>query len=156
MKKFIGSKITQARPMNRLEYNEYCAWQLPENENGSDEGFLVEYLDGGEAKHLDHTGYISWSPKAVFENTYHESGKMSFGDALIMLELGEKVSRLGWNGKGIFIELQRPDVKSKMTSPYIFIDTTGLQTNNPDAPKSRVPWFASQTDMLAKDWCIVE
>src|SRR5690606_8908472 len=156
MKKFIGSKIIQAKPMNRLEYNEYSGWQLPENENGADEGFLVEYLDGGEANHPDHVGYISWSPKAVFENAYRESGKMSFGDALVMLEQGEKMSRSGWNGKGIFIRLQRPDENSKMTSPYIFIDTTGLQTDNPDAPKSRVPWLASQTDMLAKDWCIVE
>ena len=41
-----------------------------------------------------------------------------------------------------------------MTHPYIYIDTTGLQTDNPDAPKNRVPWFASQTDMLAEDWCI--
>jgi len=39
-----------------------------------------------------------------------------------------------------------------MTSPYIFIDTTGLQTENEAAPKSLVPWLASQTDMLADDW----
>jgi hypothetical protein len=42
-----------------------------------------------------------------------------------------------------------------MTSPYIFIDTTGLQTTNDLAPKSLVPWLASQTDMLANDWRIV-
>ena len=57
--------------MNRLEYNEYRGWQLPENENGADEGFLVEYLDGGEANHPDHVGYISWSPKTVFDNAYN-------------------------------------------------------------------------------------
>lgn len=39
-----------------------------------------------------------------------------------------------------------------MTHDYIYIDTTGLQTDNPDAPKDRVPWLASQTDMLAEDW----
>ena len=105
MKKFIGSKIIQAKPMNRLDYNEYRGWQLPENENGTDEGFLVEYLDGGEANHPDHVGYISWSPKAVFENAYRESGKMSFGDALLMLEQGKKVSRSGWNGKGMWLVL---------------------------------------------------
>ena len=77
---------------------------------------------------------------------------MNFGQALESLKGGSKVSRAGWNGKGIFIELQRPDERSKMSSPYIFIDTTGLQTDNPDAPKSRVPWLASQTDMLAEDW----
>lgn len=80
---------------------------------------------------------------------------MNFGQALESLKIGQKVARNGWNGKGIFIELQVPDEHSKMTSPYIFIDTTGLQTENPDAPKSRVPWLASQTDMLAEDWVIV-
>ena len=80
---------------------------------------------------------------------------MNFGQALESLKIGQKVARSGWNGKGIFIELQVPDEHSKMTSPYIFIDTTGLQTENPDAPKSRVPWLASQTDMLAEDWVIV-
>ena len=78
-----------------------------------------------------------------------------FGKAIQFLKLGHKVARQGWNGKGIFIELQRPDEFSKMTSPYIFIDTTGLQTENPNAPKSRVPWLASQTDMLSEDWQIV-
>ena len=81
---------------------------------------------------------------------------MNFGQAIESLKSGKKVARSGWNGKGIFIELQVPDKFSKMTSPYIFIDTTGLETQNPDAPKSRVPWLASQTDMLAEDWDIVE
>ena len=59
-----------------------------------------------------------------------------FGGALCLLKEGRKVARRGWNGRGIFVELQRPDAHSKMTHPYIFIDTTGLQTTNPDAPKS--------------------
>ena len=80
---------------------------------------------------------------------------MNFGEAIAALKRGEKVQRLGWNGRGIFIELQVPDSYSKMTSPYIFMDTTGLQTDNPDAPKSLVPWLASQTDMLADDWRLV-
>ena len=79
---------------------------------------------------------------------------MNFGEAIAALRTGEHLQRARWNGSGIFIELQTPDANSKMTSPYIFIDTTGLQTDNPDAPKSRVPWLASQTDMLAEDWQI--
>ena len=81
---------------------------------------------------------------------------MDFGQAIWNLKNGNRVARKGWNGKGIFIELQVPDEFSKMTHPYIYINTTGLQTTNPDAPKSRVPWFASQTDMLAEDWEVVE
>lgn len=76
----------------------------------------------------------------------------SFSEALTLLKEGKRVCRAGWNGKGIWIELQRPDENSKMTSPYIFIDTTGLETDNPNAPKSRVPWLASQTDLLSEDW----
>lgn len=77
---------------------------------------------------------------------------MDFGWALRQLKEGKKVCRLGWNGKGIYIELQRPDKHSKMTQPYIYIVTTGLQSDNPNAPRGVVPWLASQTDMLAEDW----
>lgn len=77
---------------------------------------------------------------------------MNFGDALQQLNFGHKMTRAGWNGNGIFIKLQLPTAESKMTSPYIYIDTTGLQTSNPDAPKVRVPWTPSQTDLLANDW----
>jgi len=68
------------------------------------------------------------------------------------MKAGKRMRRRGWNGKGIFIEIQEPDENSKMTHPYIFIDTTGLQTDNQYAPKDRVPWIASQTDMLSEDW----
>ena len=81
--------------------------------------------------------------------------RYNFGKAIEMLRDGKKVARSGWNGKGIFIELQMPDKNSKMSSPYIFIDTTGLQSDNIDAPRSCVPWQASQTDMLAEDWEIL-
>ncbi len=80
---------------------------------------------------------------------------MTFGEAIEAMKEGKKVVREGWNGKGIFIELQRPDEHSKMTHPYIYIDTTGLQTDNPAAPKDRVPWLASQTDMLSEDWVVL-
>lgn len=80
---------------------------------------------------------------------------MNFGQAIEAMKQGAKVARKGWNGKGIHIEIQFPDENSKMTHPYIFIDTTGLRTDNSDAPKDRVPWLASQTDMLGTDWYIL-
>lgn len=81
---------------------------------------------------------------------------MKFGQAIEHLESGKRLQRRGWNGRGIFIELQRPDENSKMTSLYIYIDTSGLQTDNTEAPKSLVPWLASHTDMLADDWELFE
>lgn len=75
-----------------------------------------------------------------------------FGWAIGEMKSGEKVYRRGWNGKGIFIELQAPDEHSKMSHPYIYIDTTRLESNNPNVKRNLVPWLASQTDMLAEDW----
>lgn len=72
MKTYIGTKMINAQPMNRADYNEYRNWNLPENENGEDEGYLVEYLDGGKANDSRHAGYISWSPKAQFDAAYIE------------------------------------------------------------------------------------
>lgn len=79
----------------------------------------------------------------------------NFGEAIKYLKRGFKVARKGWNGKGIYLELQVPDEHSKMTLPYIYIVTNNLITDNPDAPKGVVPWLASQTDMLAEDWIFV-
>lgn len=84
---------------------------------------------------------------------------LTFGDSVNQLQqstLSLKMERKGWNGKGIFVQLQRPDENSKMSTPYLFIDTTGLQTENEDAPKNRVPWAPSQTDMNFADWRVFE
>ena len=78
---------------------------------------------------------------------------MNFGIALETLKANGKVSRRGWNGKGLWLELQRPDAHSKMTLPYIYINYPMDAQNTPGA---RVPWFASQTDVLAEDWIIVD
>jgi hypothetical protein len=72
------------------------------------------------------------------------------------LYAGKKIARENWNGKGIFVAAQIPDENSKMSSPYLYIDTTGLQSDNADAPRSCVPWAPSQTDMFACDWVVVE
>lgn len=68
-------------------------------------------------------GYQSWSPASAFEPAYRaiegDNQALTFGDALHMLKLGKKVARAGWNGKGLSVELQRPDAHSKMTLPYI-------------------------------------
>lgn len=78
---------------------------------------------------------------------------MDFGTALDQLKLGNKVARKGWNGKGLWLELQRPDAHSKMTLPYIYLNYPKCDTYPEGA---RVPWLASQTDMLCNDWITIE
>lgn len=74
---------------------------------------------------------------------------MNFGEALQLIKSGKKVARLGWNGVGLWLELQVPDTNSKMTLPYIYIN---YPENAKTTPGARVPWLASQTDVLAEDW----
>lgn len=79
---------------------------------------------------------------------------MDFCYALNALKEGKKVARSGWNGKGMWLNLQVPDENSKMTLPYIYIE---YPVDHIAYPKgSRVPWLASQTDLLAEDWMVVE
>lgn len=74
----------------------------------------------------------------------------SFSWALLRLKKGARVCRRGWNGKGMWLELQTPDANSKMTLPYLYIE---YPPGHPAYPIGcRVPWLASQTDLLAVDW----
>lgn len=75
-----------------------------------------------------------------------EPVNFDFGSAVICLKQGDRVARDGWNGRGMWLELQVPDPHSKMTRPYIYMKTVDEQL---------VPWVASQTDMLAEDWRVV-
>mgnify|MGYP000953443082 CR=1 FL=1 len=80
---------------------------------------------------------------------------MDFSQALLALKEGKKMFRNGWNGKGMWIELQKPDENSKMTRPYVFMCLPkGSTTQFGDDMKDveRVPWLCSQTDLLAEDW----
>lgn len=149
MKKYIGTKIIEAKPMTKGDYNMFRGWTIPENENPEDEGYLLQYPDG----------YISWSPKTVFEEAYRECDNMSFGLAIEALKKGKKVARKGWNGKNQHIELAMNI--SYMTTDYVvfncdhdaignkaiaFVGTSGIQMG----------WLASQADMLADDWVFVD
>ena len=69
----------------------------------------------------------------------------SFGWALQALKNGHRVTRSGWNGRNMWLALQRPDAGSKMTLPYVYMRT---------AQGDLVPWLASQTDILSDDWQI--
>lgn len=76
--------------------------------------------------------------------TIQISGR-SFSMALQWLKDGSLVTREGWNGKGQSLKIQWPDAHSANTLPYIYIVTSQNQ---------RVPWVASQTDLIAEDWVL--
>lgn len=136
-KQYIGTKII-------------LAWSA---EKDGKPGYGVKYEDG----------YISWSPKEAFEPAYRaiegDGQALSFGDALHMLKQGKKVARAGWNGKGMWLTLVRAaswsiDPEKNGTGGYSLdaLPWIGMKT----VSEGFVPWLASQTDMLAEDWAVIE
>lgn len=78
---------------------------------------------------------------------------MTFGDALSALKEGKRVSRDGWNGKGMWLFLVEgyqvgydPNLLGRKLLPWV-----GMKT----ADGAFVPWLASQTDVLSEDWGVI-
>jgi hypothetical protein len=136
MEKYIGTKIILAEPDTKADGRE---------------GYAIKYPDG----------YASWSPKETFEKAYRRTKGMTFGLAIEAMKYGHKVARPGWNGKDMFLYyISEDSYPAKMSAikgrfendivpygAYIAIKT---------AQGNVVPWMASQTDVLAEDWMIVE
>lgn len=103
--------------------------------------------------------YPTFMAKDEFEKTCRCAENMDFGDALKAVKQGKSVARKGWNGKNQFVELatcisykgnageivncHHNNIGNKALA---FIGTSGVQMG----------WLASQADMLAEDWYIVE
>lgn len=111
--------------------------------------YLVVYRDG----------YVSHCPRVEFEDGYALVGdRMDFGAAILALKAGYRVAREGWNGKGMWLKLILPgDYQIHREIDVALYDARllawiGMKT----ADDKFVPWLASQTDMLAEDWCVGE
>lgn len=95
---------------------------------------------------------------------------MNFGEALEALKEGKKVARKGWNGKGMFIYLSKgfviqcDELKSETRNHLKAVfngDTDSVVINSHIDMKAAdgsivIGWLASQTDMLAEDWEVLE
>jgi hypothetical protein len=137
--------------MNRGDYNKHRGWDISAVANPADDGYLVIYPDD----------YCSWSPKDVFEAAYRYIKEMPFGHAVEAMKQGKKVARAGWNDKDMFIYY---------VPAQQYLTTTEVGTTN-FGPKAEcgayicmkpasgplvIGWLASQTDMLAEDWQIID
>lgn len=103
-----------------------------------------------------------------------DNENMDFGDALRALKAGEKVARAGWNGKGMWLSLSceggSPAMARSIPSPGFWSENNRRYAEDNGGYATVLPcitmktatgeilmgWFASQTDMLAEDWRIVE
>ena len=154
MKQYIGTKIVKAWPARRYTFIGgkvvyACVGEIVPSAYKTEEGYRIEYEDG----------YLSWSPKKAFEKAYRQTTGMNFGLAIEAAKMGKRIARAGWNGKNQYVELgvnfsyydpsgiceetHHEDIGSEA---LVFVGTRGRQ----------VGWLASQSDMLADDWYIVE
>ncbi|MDY4509375.1 MAG: DUF2829 domain-containing protein [Candidatus Faecousia sp.] len=149
MKQYIGTKIIQAEPAYRVDGKVFVKANIVPSGVHIEDGYKVVYPDG----------YESWSPKDVFEAAYRATDGMSFGLAIEAAKMGKKIARAGWNGKNQYVELascisykngageivnvEHDAIGNKALA---FVGTSGVQMG----------WLASQADMLADDWKIVE
>lgn len=160
MKEYIGFKIINAKPMTRAEYNTLRGWEVPADEKPDDAGYLVEYTNGGNANHPGFNGYISWNPKAVFEQAYTTTNNLSFSPALEAIRLGKRVARNGWSGKAMHLQLVKPPQSASPCEPVYQVEGVndrllpwiGVRT----AGGEFVPWLPSQADILGDDWVVIE
>lgn len=141
MRMYIGTKQVEAEPCP--------AWEDRGDHKAGDPGYKVRYADG----------YESWSPKDVFEAAYKTSNGLSFGLAIEAAKRGGRIRRRGWNGKNQYVELASGISYTNAVGEIInaehqtigncalaFVGTSGVQMG----------WLASQADMLADDWEIVQ
>lgn len=162
MDRYIGTKLLNAVAMPLGQYNNLQGWKLPEGQEPDTPGYLVEYLDGGKPNHPDFAGYISWSPKDVFERAYQPTSGMDFGCAIAAMKIGMKVCRAGWNGKGMFAYLVPAASYPAQTGAAISHFGEGalvpynayMAIKNVDHTVST--WVPSVNDCLATDWKIVD
>ena len=159
MKRYIGTKIIAAEPAYRITEPGKQPVVFTKAGNGVvvfEGGSEVE--DGYKVRYAD--GYESWSPKAVFEEAYREAGGMNFGLALEAAKLGYRIARKGWNGRGMYVFLAHaPDFNTE--ADISEFDDADVECGDclclRTAQRSlQMGWLASQSDMLADDWYIVD
>lgn len=156
MDTYIGTKMIKASPAIRLDDGKgnirielLSNNPMPLPDDAVDMGYKVVYEDG----------YESWSPQDVFEKAYRQTDGMNFGLAIEAAKKGKRIARAGWNGKNQYVELACCISYKNNAAEVInvnhcnignkalaFVGTSGVQMG----------WLASQADMLAEDWCIVE
>ncbi len=95
------------------------------------------------------------------------NASLNFGQAIESLKAGGMVCRAGWNGKGMYLWLlpaafvpvewcKEPHLKQLAEENGGHLDCLGSIRMKTADGKVLTGWLASQTDMLAEDWMILE
>ncbi|ULJ66648.1 DUF2829 domain-containing protein [Wielerella bovis] len=163
MKNYVGGlRAIQAKQMTREEYNDLRGWQVPQDENPSDDGYLIVNPNVSERNVDGFDGYVSWLPTKAFNEQYRVEN-LSFGQAVELLKLGKRVARKNWNAANQFVYFVPENKYPASRNPnspiqgYFENDEVpyraylALKTAQDDV----ATWVPSISDVLAEDWLIV-
>lgn len=155
MLQYIGTKIIKAEPARRCTFlggkQIYaCMDEIVPAGCKVKEGYRIEYADG----------YLSWSPKEAFEEAYRQTDRMNFGLAIEAAKKGLRVARAGWNGKDMYVFLAESIEFTTMADMSEFgdqeVEVSDLLVLRTAQKTLQPGWLATQSDILADDWYIVE
>lgn len=156
MKKYIGIRIVEAKPMSLGDYNASKGWAIPDDEDPWTEGYQIKGFND----------YVSWRPKEQFEEANRLCDAMTFGYAVEAMKIGHRVSRVGWDNRGMFIYLvngtliNRSRLRGEAARALKDMPGQDVKLCSHIDMKAAdgsvvVGWLASQADVLADDWVIV-
>lgn len=160
MKQYIGTKMIKAEPAFRAT-TDTGEKMIVSVHDPLDRDWVIEV--GYRVVYED--GYESWSPEDVFEKAYRETNGMNFGLAIEAAKMGHKITRRGWNGKGMWVVYRTGYPEgipcNKNTAEAVGIPEGTLFKVRPYLQMKCVDdsfqmWLASQSDILADDWEIVD
>ena len=163
MKKYKTNTTVLATPLTRKEYCDLREWVVPANENPNDAGMLINIVSSFPSNVPGFTGQISWKVKEAFDQEFTEdaTSNMSFSEALEKLKEGHKLTRSGWNGKGMFVFLVSGSqfVVSRPPLNTLFPEGTEI-TYQPHIDLATTTgvvgvWQPSMGDVMATDWEIL-
>ena len=167
MKTYICTKVIHAVPTKMVNG---CPWPdglpLPEP---SEPLKISEHCGCTNEVHIED-GYMfttskddkypQFMSKDEFEKNCRCTDAMTFGDALEALQDGERVAREGWNGKNMYVFLahEADFVTDADISEFdqLDVEVADMLVMKTAQNTFQPGWLASQADMLAEDWYIVE
>lgn len=92
----------------------------------------------------------------------NKQNAFGFDEAIKRMKKGNKVARNGWNGKGMYVFLATDvefHTEADISEFYGFADgvcVADMLVLRTAQGSLQPGWLASQSDMLAEDWCIVD
>lgn len=125
---------------------------------GIDRAFVTPTITVDQEKY-DRLIIMSSRYREMTKKQDEKTDVFDFGKAIQLLKEGEKLQRKGWNGKNQYIELAT-NISYKNTDEEIINAEHDSIGNNAivfvGTSRVQIGWLASQADMLAEDWKIVE